>query len=224
MAKVLGVEIASIEMNEVLEKIEKQPQGKPFWIVTANPEILLLAQEDPSYKEILKQADLVIADGVGLKLVHPELKRLRGRELVVGMIEKGLKIFYLGGQDGVAQMMADKFGGQADSGEIDINNPQRNEEILRKINNYKPDLLLVAYGAPAQERWIYNNRSQIDSKAIMGVGGTFDYLTGKRPLPPRLIANFGLEWLWRLATQPWRWKRIWRAVVVFPWVVYRQRV
>ena len=103
--------------------------------------------------------------------------------------------------------MAKKYDGAYDNGEVDIKNPQRNNEVVAKINKFKPDILLVAYGAPWQEKWISANLGELKAKVVMGVGGTFDYLTGRAKLPPRWMEKLGLEWLWRLILEPWRWRR-----------------
>lgn len=107
--------------------------------------------------------------------------------------------------------MAEKYGGQYDDGHLDIRSQildvRENARIIKKINNYKPDILLVAYGAPWQEKWLWNNRSMLNAKILMGVGGAFDYLTGKSMLPPIWVEQAGLEWLWRLVNEPWRWRR-----------------
>lgn len=237
---VLGVKITSTDMEEVLLEIQwrlmpkwpSRPKERPFWIVTANPEIVLAASEDAAYKNVINSADLVVADGVGLRLAAAKLKIVRGRELVEKLLGQGYKVFFLGGQGGVAQKMVDKYGGEASEGSQDIKseilNPNSqintNDQILNRINKYKPDILLVAYGAPWQEKWIEQNLDKLDVKVVMGVGGTFDYLTDKTVLPPKWMAAIGMEWLWRALHDPKHWKRVWRAVVVFPWKVFRSKM
>jgi N-acetylglucosaminyldiphosphoundecaprenol N-acetyl-beta-D-mannosaminyltransferase len=91
------------------------------------------------------------------------------------------------------------------------------EEARHRMSQFSPHVLLVAMGHPRQERWIEKHRSEFpELKAIVGVGGTFRYWAGFSKRPPLLMRQIGLEWLWRLVTEPKRWKRIWRAVVVFP--------
>lgn len=198
-ANILGVGVDSTTMQEVLRKIAKEK----IFIVTVNPEFVMLAQSDLEFKNILNSADLAIADGVGLKLAGVK-NIIPGRKLVEEIIKlKKYKIFYLGGQNGVAEEMAKKFGGAFDPGEIDIKHPIKNAEIITKINKYKPDILLVAYGAPYQEKWLATYRHLLNARVMIGVGGTFDYLTGRKPLPPK----WAPEWLWRLVHEPWRWKR-----------------
>lgn len=199
---VLGVGVDSTELVEVLEKIAKEK----LFIVTVNPEFVMLAQDDPEFKNILNNADLAIPDGVGLKLAGVK-NILPGRKLVAELLKKPYKFFFLGGKNGVAQEMAQKFGGAFDSGETDIKHPTRNAEIITKINKYKPDILLVAYGAPYQEKWLNANSQLLNARVRIGVGGAFDYLTGRSTVPPEWVNKIGLEWLWRLYHEPWRWRR-----------------
>lgn len=208
--KILGVNIVSTTLSQVLRRINQICQyslKKPFFITTVNPEIVMLANDNPKYKSILNSADLPLPDGHGLKLAVSRLTVVPGRRLVQELTTKNYKIFYLGGRDKVGSKMVEKFGGVADGGETDIHHPVRNQQIVDKINNYQPDILLVAYGAPYQEQWIYNNREKLKTKVVIGVGGALDYLTGITKLPPAWLSSVGLEWLWRLLHEPWRWRR-----------------
>ena len=216
--KVLGVGVSSTSEAQVLGKIGEflTKNDKMRLIVTINPEFVMLAQDDPEFKKILNGADLAIADGVGLKLAGVR-QVVPGRKLVEALLHKGCKVFYLGSF--VAAEMAKKFGGAYDDGEKNIRaGEQESERIIAKINKYKPDILLVAYGAPWQEKWIWANRRKLKAKIGMGVGGTFDYLTGHTSVPPEWVNKMGLEWLWRLVHEPWRWRRQ-LNLVRFAWTI-----
>ena len=89
---------------------------------------------------------------------------------------------------------------------------------MAKVNKYKPDILLVAYGAPWQEKWLWTNRHRLKAKVGIGVGGAFDYLTGHAAVPSEWINKLGLEWLWRLVHEPWRWRRQ-LSLIRFGWKV-----
>jgi N-acetylglucosaminyldiphosphoundecaprenol N-acetyl-beta-D-mannosaminyltransferase len=97
---------------------------------------------------------------------------------------------------------------------------EREKEVLRKINEIKPHLIFVGFGAPRQEKWIARNLLGLDIGGAMVVGGTFDYISGKAKVPPTFMANLGLEWLWRLLREPWRIKRILTAFPIFPLKVF----
>ncbi|MBI2587653.1 WecB/TagA/CpsF family glycosyltransferase [Candidatus Amesbacteria bacterium] len=220
---ILGVMVASSPMSEVLKRIRfkiqesrfNSPVFRPFFVVTVNPEFVVMSQEDEEFKRILNKADLAIPDGAGLKLAGAKYA-VPGRVVVEALLKSKPRAFYLGGRDGVAKKMADKYGGKGDEGheniKYQISNIKSNSKIIKKINQFKPDLLLVAYGAPWQEKWIYRHLPEIKAKVVMGVGGTFDYLVGKSKVPPDWVTEVGWEWLWRLVYEPWRWRRQLRLV------------
>lgn len=202
--KILGVKVDSTSMGEVLEKIEIEK----LFLISVNPEYIVQAQTDEEFRVALNNADLALADGVGLKLVIGDLEIIPGRKLAAELLAlRRYKFFFLGGRGNVAKEMANKFGGSFDSGETDLRYPKRNEEIIAKINKSRADILLTAYNAPEQEKWLWANRKRLKVRVMMGVGGTFDYLTGRAKLPPKFIERCGLEWLWRLMHEPWRWRR-----------------
>jgi len=231
-ANILGVNVAITREDEVISIVRSKMQGsglnrplnRPYFVVTVNPEFVMQAQGDDEFKMILNTADLAIPDGRGLRLAVPELEIVPGRKLVSKLIvEKDMRVFYLGGRAGVARQMAEKYGGEWDEGHTNIKIQDsrfkvQNKNILDKINKYKPDLLLVAYGAPWQEKWIYANLNNLQAKVAMGVGGTFDFLTGRAKLPPGWMEKAGLEWLWRLINEPARWRRQIK-LVKYVWLV-----
>lgn len=216
-ANVLGVAITSTSMQTVLEKIstlcQNKPLSRPFFITTVNPEFVMVAQSDLDFKTILNNSDMALPDGAGLRFAAPNLTEIvPGRKLVEALATEAkyrstYKIFYLGGRGGVAHKMAEVYGGEWDAGEENIAKPSQNTEILAKIRKYNPDILFVAYGAPAQEKWIAANLDRIKARVVMGVGGSFDYLVGSASTPPNWVSTIGLEWFWRLIHQPWRLKR-----------------
>lgn len=213
----LGVAVTSTTMQEVLTKIgeicQKKTLSRPFFITTVNPEFIILAQDDADFKTVLNGSDMALADGAGLRFASRKLAEIiPGRKLVEALATEAkyrstYKIFYLGGKSGVAHKMAEMYGGEWDSGEENISKPSQNTEILAKIRKYDPDILFVAYGAPYQEKWIAANLDRIRARVVMGVGGSFDYLTGLTSTPPNWVNKIGLEWFWRLLHQPWRLKR-----------------
>ncbi len=223
---ILGVKVTGSNQGEVLKIIDQvlmnKPTNRPFFVVTANPEIVMLAQDDDEYRKVLRSADYVFADGAGLKLAGVS-EVVPGRSLVEEICQnRDYRLFFLGGKDEVSRLMAEKYSGQYDPGESDIKSLKRNKEVIKKINDYKPDVLFVAYGAPWQEKWIWANLDKLKCKVVMGVGGAFDYLVGQAKLPPAWMEKFGLEWLWRLVQEPWRWRRqlrlvkfVWRIIISY---------
>lgn len=204
--EVLGVKIDDISMAEALELVERWVwnPGKHY-IVTPNPEFLVAAQKDPVFKKILNDADLSIPDGVGLKLSGKIKNIFSGTDFMEELIriaaEKGFVVGFLGGKEGVAEKCAERLKKKypklkASFASFDT------ESLIPSL-----DLLFVALGHIKQEKWIAANLDKIPVHASMGVGGAFDYLSGRVPRAPKWLRGLGLEWLFRLVIQPWRIKR-----------------
>ncbi|MBI5411852.1 WecB/TagA/CpsF family glycosyltransferase [Candidatus Peregrinibacteria bacterium] len=249
--QVAGVEFDNVNEMEAVKKIhELMSYGEPFYVVTPNPEFVLEAQKNESFKTILNQAALTIPDGIGIiwaasflsrpqsllfslfkLLVCPQsvktvLKaRVAGTDLMEKIVAEsettGWKIFLLGAREGIAEaaknnlqkkypraVFAGCFAGDG--------NEQGDFKTVAAIQATQPDIVFVAYGAPKQEQWIHRNLCELPSvKMAMGVGGAFDFMSGKKQRAPRIIQAIGLEWLWRLLREPRRLPRIWRATISF---------
>jgi len=241
-ANILGVLIDKLNIYEVLEKIDVfLRDGKKHYIVTPNPEFLMQAKEDEEFKNILNLADIAVPDGFGLLLASSWLgdrikKRVTGVDLVWQLCRKinntDYKIFLLGGGVGVAREAGEKlkksFSGLrvvgAEEGmerrEFQLTNP----ELIKKINDASPDIIFVAFGHGKQEKWIYYNLPKLNSvKIAIGVGGTLDYLSERVRRAPNILRRWGFEWLWRFFKEPWRWKRIYRATILFPLTVLKYK-
>ena len=231
---VLGIKVNKITSKKVLDKIEDfLVSGKQNYIVTLNSEILLKAQKDEEYFHILNNANLFITDGTGLKLVSlatgNNLERIPGANLTEKILqiaeEKKLKVAVLNWSGGLSKKedleraLIKKYPDL----EFVIENIERNfadfikTKSLARLREFKPNILFVTLGAPYQEKFIYHNLSKIPSvKLALGVGGSFDFISGKIKRAPLIFQKLGLEWSWRLVMQPKRWKRIYNAVIVFP--------
>ncbi len=261
--EILGVRIDKLTMEQALQKVEGfLTDGQQHYIVTPNPEFLVLARKDRRFRRILNQADLAVPDGVGLVfaswfLGQPLKRRVAGTDLMEKICQRaalrGWSVFLLGDrEDGLVEkttgQLRKKYPGlkidgcSFERGAFNYRNleglSQRvafsdtsslGEGVVRKGNPFiaegRPvDILFIASGAPKQERWIAQNLAKLPSvKLAMGVGGAFNFISGRVRRAPRFLRAIGLEWLWRLAGQPWRIGRIFRAVVVFPWLVVRSR-
>lgn len=219
--KILGIPVHNLSYDNVLEHIaELIKKGGVHQIVTINPEFLVIARKNKKFRQVLINADLALIDGVGLQYAailngNRFVDRIGGTQLVEKLIplaeKKGWKIFFLGAMPGVAQKAADDFKNKFSKIQImassDDPTPEGTKNAIEKIKKFKPHLLFVAYGAPKQDLWIYNNKDKLNVPVMIGVGGAFDYLSGKVKRPPKLVSQLGFEWLWRLINQPWRWKR-----------------
>ena len=141
-----------------------------------------------------------------------------------------IPIFLLGGRNGAAKKCAeklkDKFPDLQIAGFFEgMANEAGDREATSAINATNAQVIFVAYGAPKQEKWIAQNLPKLNSiKAAMGVGGAFDYIAGEISRAPIFMRKMGLEWLWRLFKQPRRFKRIFRAVIIFPLLVLKEKM
>ena len=228
---ILNVDIDQISRKEIDSVLEEKLNGERLCqIATVNPEFLVEANQNQSFKTALIKADLKICDGIGISLLsrlflNKRIERISGVEVaerVCKMCAKtGKSIFFLGGYSvakKVEQKMCSMYPGLKVAGAMD-----GTVTTFDAVAEANPDAILVAFGAPEQELWIQEFGKRIPSLRIaVGVGGTFDFWTGKTIRAPKILQKLGLEWLWRLILEPHkRGKRIFNAVCVFPYLFVR---
>jgi N-acetylglucosaminyldiphosphoundecaprenol N-acetyl-beta-D-mannosaminyltransferase len=219
---ILGIPIHDVTMPETLNLIERFIQDRsPRQICTVNPEFIMAAQKDVEFRQILNHSALNIPDGVGVvwaaKRVGRQLReRVGGSDLVWQIAQRaeqtGWKIFLLGGAQGVAKETAAKLKEQYPAANIVgtfAGSPliDQEAEIADRVKASSADIVLVAYGAPKQDKWIARNLDRTGATIGIGVGGSFDFIIGKQKRAPKWIQRIGLEWLYRLIREPWRWRR-----------------
>jgi N-acetylglucosaminyldiphosphoundecaprenol N-acetyl-beta-D-mannosaminyltransferase len=220
---ILGVRIDDVTYAEARAMLlEAIATRTPHVVTTPNPEIVMLARRDPFFGAVLKRAALNIPDGIGL-LLAARLKgrRLRqhvqGTDLVLLLAQEsaraGHRWFLLGGAGGVATLAAralvQHFPGLNIVG-AEPGSPVAEDDatMQARIAAVGPvDVLLVAYGAPKQEQWLDRNLAALGIPVGVGVGGVFNYFAGTTPRAPAWLRRAHFEWLHRLLTQPWRWRR-----------------
>jgi N-acetylglucosaminyldiphosphoundecaprenol N-acetyl-beta-D-mannosaminyltransferase len=220
---VLGIPVDAVTMAEAVEKVGRFiEEGGKHVIFTPNAEIIMQAQRDPELKDILKNADMLTADGAGVVLASGMLgnrlpEKVSGVDLVQEIFRtfasKGLRCFLFGARPGVAEEAAvniikDNPGIVVAGCRNGYFSDEECDEIIAEINKSAPDLLLVALGAPKQEKWISKHLDKLDVKVCIGVGGTLDVLSGKVRLAPEFFRKSGLEWFYRLCREPRRAKRM----------------
>lgn len=211
--KILGVRVDRISLEEAVKLVgEWIKQDKKRYIVTPNPEFVMLAQKDEEFKKILNQADLAIPDGAGLRLADRRLKRLTGVDLMLSLIKKGYKTLLVGARPGVAQKAVLTLRSNLVGLPTRLDLVGMTEPDVEKINKIKPDLLFVALGMGKQEKWIVKNLPKLKVKVAMGVGGALDQIAKPWLKAPACLQACGLEWFYRLILQPWRIKRQWQLV------------
>ncbi len=234
--QILGVRVDAVTYDEAIDLIGSWIQQRgPHQIATANPEFVMAAQRDPGFRRVLAAADLCVADGVGLLWAARRLgatlpERVTGSDLTPLLAQeasrRGWRLYLLGAAPGVAEQTARLLEAQNPGLRIAgvyAGSPAEAEAsaIVQRVAAARPDVLLVAYGAPAQDLWIARHGAALGVPVMMGVGGAFDHLVGVQRRAPAWVQRVHLEWLFRLVTQPWRWRRQ-LALPRFVWAVLRQ--
>ena len=219
----LGVRVDCVDMAAAVARIETLvDSGGRHLVATVNPEFVMRARDDSEFARVLESADLCLADGSGVvwaarrqgcTLAGP----VTGTDLIPPLAalcaRRGYRLFLLGAANGVADELAKRLRDEhpglqvfAHSGSPE---PSADTDTLVRIDAARPHVLLVAYGAPKQELWIDRLGQRLSNVSVaIGVGGAFDYLTGRVPRAPLWMRRVGMEWLFRLARQPWRIRRM----------------
>ena len=233
----LSIPVDDVTYTETLEWInQKILVGELSQICTVNPEFVIAAQNHTQFRSVLQRASLCLPDGQGLlwaSQLHgiPLRERVAGSTLVDLIAEKaaskGWRLFFLGAGPGVAELAADtlrsKYRGLDKIYTMEASpSIEDAQSIIENVRNIKPDILLVAFGAPAQDLWIDRYLLHLGTPITIGVGGAFDFISGRTKRAPLFVQRIGFEWLHRLWSQPWRWKRM-LALPVFLWKIITNR-
>lgn len=231
---ILNVPVTLSPETEILSAIESALIGqKQLFISTPNPEILVEATRNHLFLEALSLADISLPDGIGLvialriKGIH--ISKITGRSIFLRLLQIAnshkLKVYILGASIASNTATIEKIQHQypsidvRGSGEMSIDKyGNSNDELLHEIQTFSPNIVFVAFGHPKQELWIHRVKKLFPTTTFMAIGGTLDYFSGTVPIPPNSISSLGLEWFFRLITQPQRWKRIFTAICIFPWI------
>ncbi|MEO7002473.1 MAG: WecB/TagA/CpsF family glycosyltransferase [Ktedonobacterales bacterium] len=231
LGKLFGLPVALLGEAQVVERIAAYlassqagaDKRRGAWqVVTLNPEIAMRARRNDELRAIIQHAGLVVADGIGVVLAL-RLRRYRAPERVTGVdlmealaaraATDGWRVFLLGAQPGVAEtaaaILTQRHPGLIAAGTYAGSpTPEDDTATLAHISAAQPDILFVAFGAPAQECWIARQGEQLDGVVALGVGGALDFIAGRVPRAPDWMRRLGLEWLYRLWREPWRWRRM----------------
>lgn len=229
MQKILGIRIDNLNKKEILEKVNLfLKENKFHQIATVNPEFILQAQNDIEFRNILNDCDLNVADGIGIWFAFLRFgkiikTRLAGIDLMAEILKiadaKKLKIFLvsyagaLSSWEDVRDIVSIKYPN------LRISGITLEERLSIKELVFDAEIVFCNFGAPYQEKFLHSlkNSKNANINLVMGVGGSFDFLTGKCKRAPKLAQRIGLEWLWRFMQDPrYRAKRIFRAVIIFP--------
>lgn len=224
IATILGVPVVPYTMDEAVVKLTADTlKKKRNFVVTANAEIIMMAQADPEYKKLLSEtAELILPDGAGtvwagnyLGYIIPE--RVAGYDLYLRLLEEAAKnnipVYFFGGKPGIAEEAAEegkrRWPGLTVTGcRNGYFSAEEEPDIIKGINRSGAAILFAALGAPKQEKWLAKYREQLQPCLLMGIGGSFDVLAGKMQRAPKWMQDAKLEWLFRLLKQPSRFGRM----------------
>ena len=223
MVRILGIRVDEYDMLQSLDLIGafvSQGREELKQVVTINPEGVWLAVKDPDLAGIIDNAALVTPDGNGIlwaaeRLGAPLRERVPGIELLENICrrgaEEGWSVYLLGAKPGVAEKAAErlceKYPGLNVVGCDNGYFRDREEQAIDAIRKAGPDVLFAALGMPYQEQWLHRHRKKLGCAVAVGVGGSFDVLAGLVRRAPVMWQRLKLEWLWRLLSDPKRWRR-----------------
>jgi len=244
--KIFGVQIHGGRKTHVREQLRAfLASNRPHRVATVNPEMLVAARRNPTFRRILASFELRVPDGFGLRLVsalyfgHFLPERVTGSDLVEMLCELCAhtqhRILFLGGEEGLAQRAAAAMQVQYPGLEIRALSAgkivKRDEQwhidvqVVDEIRAFQPAVIAVALGHEKQELWIHDFLPAFPFLRVgVGVGGTFAYLSHDIPRAPGWMQNIGFEWLWRFLLEPARWRRIITAVLIFPILAFFDRL
>ena len=231
-----------IAVQDAIIAIERH--GSPVVFACANPHSIAVAQSDPSFQSALTQANLVVADGVGVTFmarlvglhIGPRITGTDYFQAVLNSLQQrgGGRVFFFGSSQQVLDLIVKRFAADFPSLTLcGILSPpfgswsdEENRRMVQVINDAKPDVLWVGMTAPKQEKWVEANRRQLNAPVIGSIGAVFDFYAGTFTRAPQWICRIGLEWAYRFMLEPRRmWKRICVSAPKFLWLVLsRQHV
>lgn len=236
---ILEIPINNMTMLEAVQEIVKHLYSdRPCRVFFVNADCVNLTYRDKEYLTLLQQAELCFADGIGMKIAgkllgHPIKDNVNGTDLFPRLCEvlvgTGKKVFLLGARPGVAEkvrqwMQAHYPGINVVGCHHGYFTPDEEPGVITQITHSGADLLLVAMGAPLQEKWLSRHLAKTGAKVGMGVGGLFDFYSGRIPRAPLWMRKVGLEWLYRLWQEPRRlWKRYLIGNFIFLFRVFRKQ-
>ncbi len=231
---VLDVPFVLCSFAQAVDRVRKMIAiGRPHHVVLANAHTLNLAWDDPAYRRVLQDADLVLRDGVGVELAawlagRPAGHNFVGTDFVPALLEAiapaEVRVFLFGAAPGVAERAAVALRRRAPNVRIvgSAAGYGTLAPLAAQVRAARPHVLLVALGNPTQERWIHAHREQLGVPVSIGVGALFDYLAGRVRRAPGWVLWLRAEWLFRLMVEP---RRLWRRYVMgnprFVWRLLR---
>jgi N-acetylglucosaminyldiphosphoundecaprenol N-acetyl-beta-D-mannosaminyltransferase len=233
---VLGVGISAINMAQALDTIEGWiAASDPHYVCVTPAHGVMECQADPGLRRIFNAGGLVTPDGMSMVWLlrlhgHSQVTRVYGPDLMLAVckwgVSRGYRHYLYGGAPGVPELLAsrlvERFPGLQIAGvwspPFRALTPEEDGAAMEHINASKPDIVWVGVSTPKQERWMSEHIGKLSAPVLIGVGAAFDFLSGRKRQAPKWMRNCGLEWLYRLASEP---RRLWRRYIQYPVFVAR---
>lgn len=238
----LQIPIDPLSMDDVLDKIKLHLSSPPQFvhIVSINPENIIIAQQNTQFKVVCQNADLALTDGIGVLFGARLLgfsvpQRVQGSVLLPHLLDlagaMSLRVVLIGSRANLAEKISKCYsrsypkamfiGIQGYTNSLQPTKKE-DEDIELIVRRMRPHFVFVALGSPVQEIWIDTHKECLRESICMGVGGSFDYLSGATQKPPHLMRIMGLEWLYRLVNQPWRIQRQAKRLPIFIGLILKE--
>lgn len=226
---VLGVRVSAINMEMALDLIDLWIELQESRYVCITPvHSVMDCQRDPELRRIQNASGMTTPDGMPLVWLsrlhgHDSVDRVYGPDLMLAScdqsVERGYRHFFYGGAEGVPEQLAANLQARFPGLEVaGMYSPpfrplteEEDREIVRMINQSAPDIVWVGLGSPKQERWMAAHVGRLNAPVLLGVGAAFDFHTGRKPQAPAWMQRSGLEWLFRLLTEP---RRLWKRYLI----------
>lgn len=219
----------------LLELRDRAAEGRTTQVVTLNSEMVLTARRHPDFAEVVRQAEMRVADGIGVVLgtrflTGRQIHRITGISLAEDLIgaaaREKFSVFLLGGRSGIIERAVEHLRGRFPTLRIAGWHHGyfhgQEEEVVRRIQASDAQILLVGMGSPGQELFIARTRKRLPCTLMMGIGGTFEVWAGRRHRAAPWIQRMGLEWLYRAFVDPTRWRRL-SFIPHFIWLLLREK-
>lgn len=237
--RILDANVDNLELKEIIDRVKGFVQsGRPNMIITANSLMVNCISGDNRLKKVFDEAALVLADSVGIVwaskcLGEPALKRIPGIDLMIEICSlaarKNYSLYLLGAHNKIVEKAAEELRKKLPSLKIAgthhgyfTGSANDERDVIREIKETRPDILFVGMDVPRQEKWLHEHMEELGVSVCMGIGGSFDVISGRFERAPLWVRRMGLEWAYRFLLQPWRITRLIK-LPVFVYKVFRQK-
>jgi len=235
--ELIGIRVHALNESDLMEYVQQGigSSGETRVIGNHNLHSIYLMHHAPEMRRYYERADLIHIDGMpiiwlGRLFGHRfnRSHRLTSMDWLPRLFaiceSRGQKVFLLGSRPGVAEKAAQRFRSRFPALRMESHHgyfdrtpgSEGNERVIELIRRYEPDIVLVGMGMPIQENWILQNADRLSAKVVWSLGAFMDYYADVKPLPPRWMGRLGLEWFYRLLSEP---KRLWRRYILEPWYI-----